>query len=146
MIVCLSAIAILVIAVENTELAGVDVLWFRVHSPLGFCVVAVCIIAMAAGGSFWVSIRRSVQGVGRRGQTTVQLRSQISSFVGTGPDIPSPAVMSSCCRGNAEERSHVTAMIRAGIIKLTGGRRVSRFTARRRMMTVLSRGEPPLEE
>jgi lipopolysaccharide assembly protein A len=61
-IVCILAAAILVFALQNMEIVSLDFFWFGVRTPLAFLVVAVYVVGMATGGSFWGLIRRSVRG------------------------------------------------------------------------------------
>jgi putative membrane protein len=65
-IICVLVVVTLIFAVENMEVVSVDFLWFGVRLPLAFLIVAVYVVGMATGGSFWGLIRRSVKGV-RRG-------------------------------------------------------------------------------
>jgi putative membrane protein len=61
-IIIVLAAATLVFAVENMEVVSLDFVWFSVRTPLAFLVVAVYVVGMITGSSFWRLIRRSVRG------------------------------------------------------------------------------------
>jgi lipopolysaccharide assembly protein A len=61
-IICVLAVATLVFAVENMEAVSLDFVWFSVRTPLAFLVVAVYVVGMVTGSSFWGLLRRSVRG------------------------------------------------------------------------------------